>query len=236
MDLSPINNAIPTFGSPTLEGLEVGPGVQDGQRIGGSSKRQFVRFYNKRMAEPYAVEVRINEKTGATQVLKTAVREVEREMVHVVTPGDKNEVDDFAQDFHRREFWNQYRAFRDGKGIPLGTPIEECQYIAPTIATELKYLGVHTEEQLADAADILVERLPDGYSLREFARTNCKVKLDNQNVGSINLLKAEMLKLQETIQAQAAALEAMKGSIVTPDGEPVQSRRGGRPRKVDLEA
>jgi hypothetical protein len=55
-------------------------------------------------------------------------------------------------------------------------------------------------------------------------------------VGSINLLKAEMLKLQETIQAQAAALEAMKGSIVTPDGEPVAPRRGGRPRKVDLEA
>jgi hypothetical protein len=235
MDLSPINNAIPTFGSPTLEGLEVGPGVQDGQRIGGNSKRQFVRFYNKRMAEPYAVEVRINEKTGATQVLKTAVREVEREMVHIVTPGDKNEVDDFAQDYHRREYWHHYKAFRDGKGIPLGTPVEECQYIAPTIATELKYLGVHTEEQLADAADLLVERLPDGYSLREFARTNCKVKADNKNAGSINLLKSEMLKLQETIQAQAAQLEAMKG-IVTPDGEPVQPRRGGRPRKVDLEA
>jgi hypothetical protein len=187
------------------------------------------------MAEPYAVEVRINEKTGATQVLKTAVREVEREMVHIVTPGDKNEVDDFAQDYHRREYWHHYKAFRDGKGIPLGTPVEECQYIAPTIATELKYLGVHTEEQLADAADLLVERLPDGYSLREFARTNCKVKADNKNAGSINLLKSEMLKLQETIQAQAAQLEAMKG-IVTPDGEPVQPRRGGRPRKVDLEA
>jgi len=94
---------------------------------------------------------------------------------------------------------------------------------------------VHTEEQLADAADLLVERLPDGFSLREFSRTNCKVKAENQNVGSINLLKAEMLKLQETIAAQAEKLEGMK-AIGTPDGEPVAPRRGGRPKKVDLEA
>jgi hypothetical protein len=236
MDIPNINSAIPTFGSPTLEGLEVGPNVSDGQRIGGSSKRQFVHFYKKKIAEPYAVEVKVNERTGNVQVVKTDVRTVEKEFVRVVTPGDKNDVDDFAQDYHRREYWNHYRNFRDGKGIPLGTPIEDCHYVAPSIQTELKYLGVHTEEQLADAADILVERLPDGHSLRVFARTNCQARLDNAGSGQIALLQKQLADMAQKVEELSAVQQP---SIITPQDGLTFEKKTRAPRankKIDLEA
>lgn len=245
MSNSPLNQLVPSWDAETLQGFDIPENVQDGQRIGGSSKRQFVRFYKKKLAEPYATEVKIHPQTGATQVLKTGVREVEREFVHVRTPGDKNEIETFAEDDHRREFFHQYRAYRDGKGIPLGTPVEECNYIAPSIQTELVYLGIRTEEQLADASEIALERIPDGFSLREFARANCKVKFDNAASGQVNLLKSEMLKLQETIKAQAQQMETLK-ALVNPQGEPLsqvvsevletEKRGRGRPKKLDLEA
>lgn len=245
MSNSPLNQIVPSWDAETLQGFDIPENIQDGQRIGGSSRRQYVRFYKRKIAEPYATEVQIDPRTGSAKVLKTGVREIEREFVHIRTPGDKNEIETFAEDDHRREFFAHYRAFRDGKGIPLGTPIEECNYIAPSIQIELKYLGVHTEEQLADASEVVLERMPDGFSLREFARANCKVKLDNAASGQVNLLKSEMLKLQETIKAQAAQMEQLK-SLVNPQGEPLSQvvsevleteRKGrGRPRKVDLEA
>lgn len=242
MSISPLNQIVPSWDAETLQGFDIPENIQDGQRIGGSSRRQYVNFYKKKVAQPYAVEVKINPTTGATTVLKTSVREVEKEFVHVRTPGDKNEVETYAEDFHRREFFHAYKNFRDGKGMPLGTPIEGCNYIAPTIQTELVYMGIRTEEQLADASEIVLERLPDGFSLREFARANVKVKLDNAASGQVNLLKSELLKLQETVRAQAEQLK----TLVNPQGEPlsmvvqeavVEEKRGrGRPKKLDLEA
>lgn len=237
MNLSPIGQAIPSFGAETLEGLEISPDIQDGQRIGGSSRRQFVRFYKKRISEIYATKVK-PQPGGGVQVLETAPREVEREFVHVRTPGDKNEIETFAEDYHRRAFFANYKAFRDGKGIPLGTPIEECTYVAPSIQTELKYLGCHTEEQLADASDILVDQIPDGYSLREFARASCKVKVDNAASGQVNLLRAENIKLQETVARLAQEMDKVK-SLVNPQGEEiavVAKTAVGRKKKFDLEA
>jgi len=248
MDGSPLSNAIPTFGAQTLEDLDLSPDtIKDGQRIGGSSRRQYVRFYRKTVNEIVATDVRIDAKTGSTTVLKTAIKPTEREFVHVVTPGDKNEIETVAEDYHRREFWHAYKNFRDGKGIPLGTPIEECHYVAPSIQLELKYRNVHTEEQLADASDLLLDQIADGYSLREFARANVRVRQDNAASGTVRLLRSQVDELQAALKAQMDQMQEMRalvqaqGSIVIPstidrEVSAESPRKAGRPKKVDLEA
>lgn len=239
-----ISEAIPSFGAATLEGFDTN-GVQPGQRVPGI-KRQLVKFYWKKEPQVYATEVQIDPKTGSTKVLKTAVRDVTREMVTILTPGDNNNiVDDYADDFHKREHWREYRAFREGKTGPIGKDIDECNYVPPQMATELRILGVHTEEQLADASDLLCGRVANGYELREFARSMCKANLENKSLHQVTALKQELAKSQETAAAMQKQLDEMRGMIVDSKGEPMTSaapvveesiseprRSPGRPKKI----
>ena len=234
MDLSPLIKIIPDFGAPTLQDFDTS-NIQDGQRIKGLSNRQFVRFYNKKEVVPCALEVKINEKTGATKVLKTGTKEVIREMVNIVTPGDKNEVDDFAEDFHRREHWKAYKAFRDGTGAPIGKSIEECTYVSSSIATELRYLGCHTEEQLADGSDILCNQVANGFELREFARAMVKANLENKSLGQVNMLKSELLSAQALSAKQGSMIAELQAQMAKLAEQPaVRVNKGGRPRKQNV--
>lgn len=239
MQLSPLNKVIPSFGAPTLEGFDT-DNIQDGQRIRGTG-RQYVRFYNKKYIQPYATKVKVNPATGATQVLEMGTREVEREFVEIVTPGDKNTVDDFAEDFHKREHWKHYKAFRDGRSAPIGTPIEQCSFINQSIATELLYLGVHTQEQMADASDELCNRVANGWELREFCRAVVKADMDNKSLGQVNALKLEMTKMQELATKQAEMIDELKKQIGNTQPTIIErivevpaapKNKGGRPKKT----
>lgn len=236
MDFSPLSKAIPSFGATTLEGFDTS-NIRDGQRLRGSA-RQMVRFYKKKVVTVKATEVSVNEKTGSVKVLKSEPVEEEREFVQIVTPGDKNTVDDFVQEFHKREFWNQYVAFRNGKSAPLGMPIEECNFINANLVTELKYLGVHTAEQLADSSDDLCNQVANGWELREFARAICKANQTPQSDGRVTILKAELEKSQGVIAEMQKQMSEMRGMLLNARGEVVQAqeKRGpGRPASVKNE-
>lgn len=226
-----IENVLPSWDAPTLQGFDLS-NVQDGERIKGSN-RQYIRFYKKKFTEVYATKVKINEKTGTTTILETGTRPVEREMVHIITPGDKNIVDDFACDFHRRSFWNQYKAFRDGKTAPVGMSLDDSGFVSPGVATELRYLGCHTVEQLADASDVLCQQIPNGFELREFARAKCKADLDNKNLSQVNILKAELEKSNAVIAEMQKQMQTLLSrQEPSEDGGPVtEVKRRGRPRK-----
>lgn len=236
MDLSPLSKLNP-WGAATLDNLDT-ENVQDGQRIGGKSNRQYVRFYNRKVMEVHATEVARNERTGEVRVLKTTPVEVEREFVQIVTPGDKNEVDQPAEDFHKREFFRQYAQFRDGKTAPMGTPIEDCSYVGPSVATELVYRGCKTEEQLADASEVLCGTIADGFSLREFARASVRAKNQNANMGQITAMRSELQKAMDRIAELEAASKGVKpveaGTLLTAEGDVLTPKRGpGRPRKEE---
>lgn len=230
MEASPINKAIPSWGSPTLEGFDL-QNAHEGERIRGSS-RQFVRFYKKKFVEVVATKVKINEKTGSTQVLETKPVEKEEEFVQIVTPGDKNSIDARVEDFHRREFWPQYKAFRDGKGVPLGTPIEECSFISPSIALELKYLGCHTVEQLADGSDLLSNQIANGWELREYARAVVKAQGNNKDKEQVNLLQVNLEKAQQQIAELAEANKKMQAMILDATGNPIRREEETTPEIV----
>jgi hypothetical protein len=233
MNTSPLSS-IPTFGSPVLEGEFDMNSFEPGKPLRGSSKRQFVKFYNYTFTEVYTTKAKINEKTGNSVPVETDVRTVTKEMIEVVTPGDPNVINEFATDWHRRFFFKQYRAFREGKTAPIGLPIEEAQFISTHIATELKYLGCHTVEQLADASDLLCGNLPSGYELREYARSYCKAQIQNKSSPQVITLSNELDKLRaEIAQMKAQQAEAL---LVSPIGEPVSAapKRGRKP-KIELD-
>lgn len=234
-----VQAAIPTWGSPTLEGLDLENAVT-GVRVSGKG-RQYVRFYKKKFVQVYATDVHINPVTGSTKVLSTGTREVEREFVEIVTPGDKNTFDDFAEDYHRRTYWKQYKAFRDNEGAMMGKDLDLCSYVPGSIATELKYRGCHTEEQLADASDFLCGQVANGFDLREFARAMVKAETENSNQGQVGHLRGELLKAQTTISALMEEQEKMKTMLLDMNGRPVESsseeveRRPTKTRKIITE-
>lgn len=243
MDISPLNKAIANWGNPsTLTGLDFS-NPQVGVRVRGST-RQYVRFYKKIILELYAdpASTKINEKTGAATVVKYLSREVEKECVEIITPGDKNTVDEFADAYHKREFYPQYEAYRAGRTAPIGTPIDECEFISPHVAIELRYQGCHTLEQLADGSDTLCQIIPNGWELREFARQLAMVKRKNEASNEVNVLKAQLLKSNEVIAAMEARMSAMESQLVDPSGqvvslplvdtEPVVAKKRGRPPKI----
>jgi hypothetical protein len=207
MSISSVLSSLPNFGAKTLQDIDASS-IQDGRRLGGSA-RQFVRFFNKTCTEIFAKKVKINEKTGATTVLETGSRPVTREFVEIITPGDKNVIETHAEDFHKRENFRQYQAFREGRVAPLGKSIDDCTYISAPVATELRILGVHTEEQLADASEVVLGRLPDGFALREFARESVKVNQLNSNNPAVAMLQSELSKAMEMIRE----LQANKNAV-----------------------
>lgn len=229
-----ISRVVNPWGAPTLDGFDPNS-FQPGQRARGSD-RQYVRFYKKKVMEVHASKVRTNEKTGEVKVLATSPVEVEKEMVHIKTPGDKNEIEGYATDYHRREFWTHYKAFRDGNTAPLGLDIDEASFISPGIATELRYLGVHVVEQLADASDDLVNRIPDGWSLREFARTHCKAMNDGNVSSRISMLEDELKEAKRLIARLSDNTNKENSSspiITSMEDITSEDKRGrGRPRKI----
>jgi hypothetical protein len=234
MDFSPLNKVLPSWDAPTLQGFDL-DSLQDGQRLKGSA-RQFVRFYKKTFVEVYATEVDINPATGTSVVKKTGTREVEREMVNIITPGDKNEIDDVACDYHKREHWAAYKAFRDGKTAPMGINLDECSFVSPHIATELRYYGCHTLEQLADCSDILAQQIANGFELREFARAKVDAENRGKSDGRVNLLKSELEKSQAVIAEMQKQIGEMKGMLLDSRGQQINLEdkpKRGRPRKIE---
>ncbi len=210
MQLSPLSKVIPSFGAATLEGLDTS-NLQEGQRIGGNKGRQFVRFYNKTYSIPVTVRAKINHKTGSAIPLEVEMRTVTREFVEIITPGDKNTVDDFAEDFHKREHFAKYQAFREGRTAPLGKSIDELAYINQHTATELRIMNIHTEEQLADASEVALGRIADGFLLRDYARTSVAASGGTET-------KEQVLILQSQVKEMAAIIEGLKSqsAIVAP--------------------
>lgn len=212
---SPLDS-IPAWGAQTLQNFD--GNIQDGQRVRGNS-RQYVKFYNKTFTELVVGSTRTNPRTGEVTVLTRVPKERTVEMVHIKTPGDKNEVDDCVTDYHRREYWLQYQAFRSGKTAPLGKMLEECDFVPPQIALELKVLGCHTLEQLADASDLLANQIPSGWELRVYAQAMVASEAKNKDSGEIKIVSSAL----DAANAQIAELQRQMAQLVNSQGETISS-------------
>jgi len=216
MQLSPLETAFSDLNAPTLTGFDVS-NAQPGVRIGGDKNRQMVRFYRKEFLEPVTIEAKVDPKTGTSVPLKVEMRKVEREMVEIITPGDTNKFNDRAEDWHRRTFYAQWQNYKSGKGVPLGTDLDNISWIPQSVVLELKYRGCHTLEQLADCSDLLLSTFADGAHLRDLARMQVKADQDNAQSGRIQALQQAMSKKDEELLALKARLEQLEEKLTAPE-------------------
>lgn len=209
MQLSPLSQLIPSFGAPTLEDFDTS-NLQEGARIGGNSNRQYVRFYKK-------PETKFVKGPDG----KRMIVEQEREFVHIKTPGDTNEYDGHVQEFLKREHWRHYQAYRDGRVAPMGQPLEEAEFIGSAVASELRILGCHTVEQLADGSDHLCGQIPNGFELREFSRAMCKANKEKKSDDKVNVLTAALAQSNDVIREMQDKMRALEGMLYDSQGNQI---------------
>lgn len=234
-----LDQAFASLGHSTLQGFDTSNiDVEGAGRIGGSNSgknRQYVKFYKVRKikicADPAKTEI---VKVGVVQTLTTVkgykpVTE-DVEFVKIINPGENGtEIDQPASDEHRATYWREYQAFRQGKTGPIGEPIENCEFIPPGVAIELKTRGCHTLEQLAEASDLLCGIIPTGFTLRDLAKMHVKVNAENKNLGQVTALQNQVATMQEEL----AKLKANQPLIFKPSDEPIEDTSRGPTNVVE---
>lgn len=245
------NGTLPDFGAPTLQGFDM-TRLQEGQRLPGLSNRQYVRFYKKNVMKIKAVEVAFNPRTKQEEPKRFEPVEEQEVWVHIKTPGDTNEIDTVASDFHKHEFFRQYQAFCEGKTAPIGTPVEQAPFIGGNMVAELHIHRIYTVEQLADASEYVCNSLAHGMILREYARAFVKANQANANSAVVQSLKAQLDEQKKLITGLQAQIEAAKvgvnseavsdmteqfvpGVVSAPVAE-LMAKPRGRPKKVTATA
>lgn len=220
MDFSSISGALPDLG-PITQGLQFEPlaGSSGVFQLSSAGNRQSVTFYTKEFYHD-----------GDTQAARLAAEANgepppapvyhRREMVRIVTPGDRSVYDGVAEEYHKRNYFRQYAAYRDGKNGPIGTDLKDAEFVGSSELIELNYLGCYTIEQLADAADSLCDRLPRGYELRNAAKVFLEVTNRNSLLGATKKLsgdldasKALILKLERDLTSQKKEADEMKAIL-----------------------
>lgn len=233
MDLSPLNQIAGKFdGAETLMGFDPASAVP-GQRLRGSP-RQFVKFYKKTFGEMVCTQAKITALSPlslatTTKPLKMELKQVEKVMVNIITPGDKNEIDTVATDEHKREFFAQYDHFMRGNTGPVGTSVMDptISFVPAGIATELVRMKCETVEQLADATDDVLRLAggADAYAARDMAKLWVKANENDPTKQELNAAKSRL-----------AELEAQVSMLVNAQGQPleieIEKRKPGRPPLV----
>lgn len=132
------------------------------------------------------------------------------EFVRIMTPGDKHsEVVRAATPQHKREYAQQYAAFKEGIELaPEGAPLEHWPPLSPAQIANFKAMGIHTVEQLAEVSDGNLANLGQGArTLRDRA-----VAWLEQAAGGAPLsrLLAENEKLKADAEVSANTIGAMQ--------------------------
>lgn len=219
---------VETFGSPLLADVAF---EQDGTLK--QTGKQNVKFYNKKRlsfrAKPMLDEngVQLYDEKGKPRFVidpKTGLPAKEAfeemvEMVRVETKGDTNIIDDVADEFRKRQFYRQYKFFREGR-IPDGNPIEDFDFLQSSTIMELHMLGIHVIQQVALMSDIECERLKDqsGFEIRDIAAQWVKINSPQGQAGKASRLELEVEKLKRKL----ADYESSKGRLMREEATEAQ--------------
>ena len=212
--------SIDTFGSPLLSDVAFN---DDGSLK--QSGKQNIKFYTKKRLSFRARKdedgnLLIDPKTGIPA--KEAFEEMV-EMCRVETKGDTNIIDDIADELRKRQFYRQYKFFREGK-VPDGNPIEDFDFLQGSTLMELHMLGIHVIQQVATMSDLECDRLKDqsGYEIRDIAAQWVRINSPQGQAGKASKLELEVAKLKRELEDMRAAGGAGRRSrLVDPAPEPV---------------
>lgn len=95
------------------------------------------------------------------------------EYVRIIVPGDKNNINDRPASKHdKQRFAKQYAAFRAGVSEEeqlIGTRLKDWPLLTRAQVEEYAYLGIKTVEQLAEARDDVISRVPGMRDMKQAA-------------------------------------------------------------------
>jgi hypothetical protein len=137
------------------------------------------------------------------------------EFVRIMIPGDRNPAadrkvqrggNDITDDTLR--FPRQYARFKNQQDQPIhdGTPLNLWPGISGSLVEELKFINIHTVEQLADLADTYVGKIPLGQSLKNKAATFVLALKDQSAVNKLQAALEERDNRIEVMEQNLAAL------------------------------
>lgn len=148
----------------------------------------------------------------------------EVDYVRIMVPGDKDSiVVRPARILDKQRFQKQFDAYEAGEKEYLdGMPLKAWPMVTRGQVEELKYFGCHTVEQLADLADIHVQKFMGMGTLKEQAKAYIQAAKDNAPLVQLNAAveakDAEIAALQE-------AVDDLKGIVTELQAEPKPARK-----------
>jgi len=134
----------------------------------------------------------------------------EEEFIKIMIPGDRHNLVDRPVQVtgtiptdDRLRFASHYARFKANKEQPIndGTPLALWPQIDSAFAEELKFINIHTVEQLATLADTYVGKIPGGQSWKAKAAAFVLALKDQEQVN-------KMMSELETRDNKIATLEA----------------------------
>jgi hypothetical protein len=141
-----------------------------------------------------------------------------RDYVMIICPGQpKSEVHREVRDSDKREYRNEWAAYKEGKEQRIsGTPVELLPGLDKSRADSLKTIYIYTIEQLAEVSESAKHAM--GMGANDLVnRAKGYLQKNSAEVAALKQENTELRKTLEVMQAQIAALGA--------------PRKPGRPRK-----
>ena len=142
--------------------------------------------------------------------------EIEIEKVTIVVAGDiLTECSLPVDDQLRARFVTQYRAWKDGKDISVGTPLSDCPFLTDRQRVYLEANNVFTAEDLAALSDYNIGNVMDGRELRDKATRWLKKRGASDLAAENASLKARLDALEQQVKLKRPARTAAQRAAVS---------------------
>ena len=148
------------------------------------------------------------------------------ERVQHLMPGSPNSPVERVRQEHIDRWPEQYAAFKRGSEMSIeGTPIEQWNILNRGMVMELKAIGFQTIEQIADASDLALQRIPRlGHKLRERAKAYLDdaeaSKLTEQLAAADERNKSLIASQQRQIDELTAMVNRLHAQVTAKADEP----------------
>lgn len=139
-----------------------------------------------------------------------------RDYVKIFTKGDPKNVPDYqVNDEIKQRFAVQWAQYREKGSVQYeGVPIGEWQGVGRSRAMELKALGIHTVEMLAEYPESSIEDIgDDGRDIRRKANQYLKLGDSEGMLDKIQALEAKITSLQTALDQSKLANEGLKRDL-----------------------
>ena len=156
----------------------------------------------------------------------------ECDFVKIMVPGNSlSEIDTIARDDHKQRFPVQWARYVNSQGEATqaqGTPITEWPLVSVSQAEELRGLKFYTVESVANASDLMVQKIGmvagmSPYQFREKAQKFLNLADETAKVNEkdeqIAQLKAENDKIRAETDAKLAQMQEQMAAILAAVGE-----------------